>query len=385
MKFLVLGANEIGYAAVFDLIRTEGTEQVIWADSDAKKLNSYDAKIIDDKVVACCIDPNDLSILGELFNKVDVSIGCLGSAANLEMLNRSLAAGKPFVDTSLILGTAERIYALDSMAVEQNTVILPGCSLVPGVVSLLASAAAASLDPVYEISIAAGCLPVYATNGFSLNLATMPEELINLCTNDVKTIVNGSVMTLPPLPEPQSIKFPQPIGELETIPVAASLDTLAASFKGNIQQLSFTMVARPGLRNHLSLLSNLGFMDKEAVKINNIIIEPKAVFNHLLNTKISKQEPDMILIRVTAIGLNDSKPLEVVFEAIDHMDHANELSALARLNGFTGSIAATMIAKGIINEPGVKPLHEVAPHKLFIEELASRGIRLSMTTHVPGE
>ena len=130
MKFLVLGANEIGYAAVFDLIRTEGTELVIWADSDADQLNTYDTKIIDEKVVACCVEPSDLAALGDLMSKVDVVIGCLSSKANLEMLNRALATGKSFVDTSLMLGTAERIYMLDNLAIEQNTVILPGCSLV---------------------------------------------------------------------------------------------------------------------------------------------------------------------------------------------------------------------------------------------------------------
>jgi len=82
-------------------------------------------------------------------------------------------------------------------------------------------------------------------------------------------------------------------------------------------------------------------------------------------------------------GVRDRKPLQLVWECIDYNDHANGLSAMMRMTAFPASVIAQMIAREDIKERGVLHQEQCVPVKLFLTELASRGIALTMTERAP--
>ena len=50
MKFLILGAGELGYALTYDLIRSPKTEMVVVADRDKDKVQKLKDTLADEKI-----------------------------------------------------------------------------------------------------------------------------------------------------------------------------------------------------------------------------------------------------------------------------------------------------------------------------------------------
>ena len=85
----------------------------------------------------------------------------------------------------------------------------------------------------------------------------------------------------------------------------------------------------------------------------------------------------MVIIRVEAWGLKNSRPLRVAYELIDYRDLATGLFAMNRTVGFTSSIAAQLILAGKIRKTGVlTPVRDV-PALEVVRELEKRGMKVN--------
>jgi lysine 6-dehydrogenase len=103
----------------------------------------------------------------------------------------------------------------------------------------------------------------------------------------------------------------------------------------------------------------------------------------LLSDRLPKDEPDVVLMRVIVTGLRDKKPLQLVWDCIDYADQAVNLSAMMRMTAFPASIVAQLIARGDISERGVLRQELAVPTRLFLAEMASRGVALQMVERQP--
>ena len=84
----------------------------------------------------------------------------------------------------------------------------------------------------------------------------------------------------------------------------------------------------------------------------------------------------MVIIRVEAWGLKNSRPLRVAYELIDYRDLASGLFAMNRAVGFTTSIGAQLILAGKIQKAGVlTPVRDV-PALEVVRELEKRGMKV---------
>jgi saccharopine dehydrogenase-like NADP-dependent oxidoreductase len=84
----------------------------------------------------------------------------------------------------------------------------------------------------------------------------------------------------------------------------------------------------------------------------------------------------MVIIRVEAWGLKNSRPLRVAYELIDYRDLTTGFFAMNRTVGFTSSIAAQLILAGKIRKTGVlTPVRDV-PALEVVRELEKRGMNI---------
>jgi saccharopine dehydrogenase-like NADP-dependent oxidoreductase len=84
----------------------------------------------------------------------------------------------------------------------------------------------------------------------------------------------------------------------------------------------------------------------------------------------------MVIIRVTAWGLKDRKPLRVTYELIDYRDLATGFFAMNRTVGFTTSIAAQLVLTGGVKKTGLlNPVRDV-PAADVVRELEKRGMNI---------
>jgi lysine 6-dehydrogenase len=133
----------------------------------------------------------------------------------------------------------------------------------------------------------------------------------------------------------------------------------------------------------MSLLKHLGLMSSVPVKLKSGTIAPRELLSYVFAEKIPKDASDAVLLRVTVTGVKEKVPTQVVWECVEFGSEADNLSAMMRMTAFPASIIAQMIARGDISERGVLRQETSIPVKLFLAELNSRGIKLTMTEREP--
>lgn len=383
MKFLVLGAGRMGYAAVYDLIRSPKVEKVVVADKDAKSVKAAVERLNDPKIVPVELDITKENDVIALMKSVDVAISCVPYENNYELAKAALEAKTHFVDLGGNEEVVEKTFLLNELAKERKITIIPDLGLAPGLVSILAVAAADSFDELYEIRMRVGGLPVDSDNFMGYSHVFALEGLINEYAEDVTLIRDGKTMQVPSLSECEKIEFPKPFGMMEAFTTSGGISTLPKTYEGKVQHLDYKTIRYRGHCEQMNLLKELGLMSKEQVKLKSGKVVPRELLMHLLDGKLAKDEPDAVILRVTVTGVKDKEPRQLVWESIEFSDQAEGLSAMMRMTAFPASIIAQMIARGDIRERGVLRQEEWVPVKLFLAELQSRGLNLTLNDRAP--
>ncbi len=383
MKFLVLGAGRIGYAIVYDLVRSPRVEQVIIADKDVERLEFIKKRLPDEKIVPVELDVTKTEELLELMLRCDVAIGCTGYAHNYELAKAALSAKIHFCD----LGGNERIssqeFKLDEIAKEQDIAIIPNLGLAPGLVSILTAAAADGLDELYEIRVRVGGVPAEPEEPLNFAQYTSVDGLINEYVEEATIIRDGKVFRVPSLTDVEEIEFPKPFGKLEAFHASGGISTLPKTYLGKVQHLDYKAVRYPGHCAQMMAIKHLGMMSSDALDVNGSKVVPRRVLQALLEKHLVKDDSDVVLLRVTVTGIKAQKPIQIIWECIDYNEAAEGLTAMMRLTAYPASIVAQMIARGDIKERGVLLQEKSVPAKLFLAELAGRGITLTMVEQEP--
>jgi len=384
VKYLVLGAGKMGYAMAFDLIRSPKVDKVVIADSDENAVKRIQDKLADPKIVPVQLDIKEEKDVAQLMANSDVTISCMPYEFNYELAKLALQSKSHFVDLGGNNDVVEKTFQLDQIAKDQGVTIIPDLGLAPGLVSILAVSAAEVMDEIYDMRIRVGGLPVEPEDQlleygqfFSI------EGLINEYVEDCTVIRDGEIISVPSLTELEEIEFPKPLGTLEAFTTSGGCSTLPQTYKGRIQHLDYKTIRYPGHCDKINLLKQLGLMDKAEIKIGKHKIAPRAILSHLLNEKLAKNLPDVVVVRVTVTGVKDGEPLQMVWDGIDYGSEADGLTAMGRMTTFPASIIAQMIARGDIKERGVVRQEDVVPTKLFLAELTSRGINITLTDRAP--
>jgi len=383
VKFLVLGAGQIGYAVVYDLIRSPRVDKIALADCDADHLAFVGERLPDDRLVPCRIDVNNFDEVANLMSEVDVAISCVTYQHNYELSKAALQAGTNFCD----LGGSEEIlsrqFLLDELARERNMVIVPGCGLAPGLVSILAAAAAETMEEIYEIRLRVGDLPTQPQPPLNYARSFSIDWLINQYVEEATIIRDGKLMQVPSLSDLEQIHFPAPFHTLEAFATSGGIATLPQTFSGRVQHLDYKTIRYRGHCEQIKLLRDLGLFGLDPVGVDSTTVTPRDLMRTLLLQKLPSEEPDVVLLRIIVTGVKDEKPTQVVWDAVDYMDQAAGLSAMMRMTAFPASIVAQLIARGDITEKGVLALEKTVPAALFLAEMASRGVNLMMVEKVP--
>jgi len=384
VKFVVLGAGQMGYAVAYDLIRSPRVDKLLLADKDPARIVELVEKFEDKRIVPCELDAADSAQVVPIIQEYDIVISCLPYRMNYDLAKAALEAGTHFCDLGSDEQTLQKIMALDALAKEHQIAIVPNCGLAPGLVSILAAAAAAPMEELYEMRLRAGGLPIEPElPPMRYSLVFSAEGLIDEYCGDTIIIRHGKVLRVPVLEELEEIQFPEPFGKLEAFSTGGNVATLPDTYGNRVQLLDYKTIRYPGHCSQLRLLRDLGLFSSEPVELDSQTVVPRELTRTLIDAHLPRNEPDVVLVRVKVTGIKERKPWQIVWEGIDYMDQGAGLSAMARMTAFPASIIAQMIAKGDISETGVLKQEECVPVRLFLAEMASRGIRLSQREGEP--
>ena len=367
---VVLGGGMVGAVMALDLA-TETDRRVTLFDVDQKKLDF--AKGQSEALQVAQADLSCPDTVAEIARNADLVLGALPSRFGFAALKAVISTGKPYCDISFM---PEDAWRLNALAQESGSVVVPDCGVAPGMSNLLAGVAAERLSPCRSIVIRVGGLPKARHLPWQYKAGFSPHDVIEEYLRPARIVEHGAVVVRDALSEPVLVDFPE-TGTLEafnTDGLRSLTETLAVP-----NMLEQTM-RYPGHRDLAWALRETGLLSDTPIEVDGVRVAPRDVTCRVLFPKwtYAPGEADLTVMRVECEGDLDGVPTRLTWDLYDEFDPATQWTSMARTTAFPATIMARMIESGVVSEPGVHPLEQLAGDPRVLDTLwrgmAERGV-----------
>lgn len=387
MKFLLLGAGLQGAAITHDLLHhTEGTTALTVLDGNAEALAALSARWPDPRLRTVRADVRDEAALAPLLDEADVTISAVNYWYNAVLADWAVRHRSHFLDLGGNNDIVAQEFELDAAAREQGVCVIPDCGLAPGLAGILGWWLAAGLERVESVRLRVGGLPVDPQPPMNYKVVFAVQGLINEYIEPCVVIRDGKIRTVPGLSELETLRFPEPFGELEAFQTSGGTSTLPRNLLGRVPDLDYKTIRYRGHRDQVKLLQDLGLCDGTPIRVGEVEVAPRAVLAELMQRTLDLPGQDVVLLRATAEGWDDQgRAVRRTIRIIDHHDQQTGLSAMARMTGYPAAIIAGMLARGEVQPGGAHCQELVIPGDRMIAELRRRGVDVVERESAPGE
>ena len=94
--------------------------------------------------------------------------------------------------------------------------------------------------------------------------------------------------------------------------------------------------------------------------------------------QMEEGEVDITVLQIIIEGEKNGTPQRYVYNLLDKFDAPSKTHSMARTTGYTATVAARMLAKGLYDQKGISPPEFVGRHQecvdFMLEGLAERGL-----------
>jgi len=377
MKIAVIGAGLMGRAAVFDVARAQGVDEVGVFDIDEQLAKEVANKYGDGKAVSAKLDAGNESQAAAALNGYDAAISCVTYKYNPGLTRAAIAAKCHMVDLGGNNDVVNAQIEMDAEAEKAGVIVVPDCGLAPGMVSVMVADGIAKLDKTQSVKIRVGGLPQSPRPPLNYQMVFSAEGLINEYWEPCVILEDGKKKTVNPMTGLELLAF-DGIGKLEAFYTSGGTSTLPDTYEGKVDFLDYKTIRYPGHCQIFKAMLEIGLGSRQPVKIDNQAVEPRAVLKAVLDKNLSFGQPDLVLVRVEVEGEKDSQLKTIIYEIVDRQDSRTGLTAMMRTTSFPAAIIAWMAAAGQITVRGVKPQEKAVNPSVFLPQLKKRGILLTI-------
>lgn len=366
------GAGAMGRAAVHDLTRS-GLE-VLLLEADLQAARQVVRRHGRSRATVERADVrNPVHLARQLSARgATLLVNCTPYAFNLDAMRAALRARCHYLDLGGLFHTTRLQLTYDAEFRRRGLLAVPGIGSAPGIVNVLARAAADPMKRVRAIRIYNGGVDYTryrAPLAFGFAPATVLEEL----TQPPIVFTHGRFRAARPLAGGEDVRFG--VGRQRVhLSLHSEVATLPLSYRARgLRECFFKIAYDPGLVDRLKLLIDLGLTDKRPGRRG---VAPRDVLLDCL--KRLPPPPDFVddrdCLAVVVEGEDAKGPLSVRYDLTVRPQRRPPLSAIARDTGFPAAIVARMILDGTIAERGVRPPERCVPVGPFFAALAERGM-----------
>jgi len=377
MKILVLGAGLVGGPMALDLAR-HGEFEVTSTDLSAEVLHRLDGVA---GITTVQADLDNPEILKSLVNNHDLVLSAVPGFMGFRTLERVIEYGKNVVDIAFF---PEDMFALDAKAREMNVTAICDIGVAPGMSNVLIGYGASMLDTLEKGITYVGGLPVVRTWPFEYKAVFSPIDVIEEYTRPARYIDGGRLVVKEALSDPELLNFPE-IGTLEAFN-SDGLRTLATTIKGDYM-IEKTLRYK-GHIEKMAVLRDTGFFSKEPILVNGVMISPLEFTSRLLfpKWKLQEGEEDITIMKVIAEGLKEGVKHRYTWDLYDRYDAKTGIHSMARTTGYTATMVARLLAKGLYKRKGVSAPEFLGADegivKFLLKGLADRGVVYKETLQI---
>jgi lysine 6-dehydrogenase len=296
---------------------------------------------------------------------------------NFPLTELAVEAGVHFCDLG---GNTEIVFqqkGLSARAAAKLVTIVPDCGVAPGMVNVLAQYGISQLDSVSAVRMFVGGLPQKPEPPLNYQIVYSLEGVLDYYTTLSWVVRDGKRKQVRALSERESVRFPEPVGELEAFHTAGGLSTMPFRYEGKIPTMEYKTLRYPGHAHIMEAIRDLGLLSLDPVEVKGTKVIPRDVIVAAMGPKLRKPEGrDLVALRVIVTGAQNGTQRTLSWELIDEYDERHGISAMMRTTGYSLSITGQMQVRGEITPPGVHTPDECVPPQRYIEELAKRGVRI---------
>jgi lysine 6-dehydrogenase len=384
--YAVLGAGRQGTAAAYDMARFGEAERVLVADIDLDAAQKSAARVnglIGAPIArAGRVDVTNPKELKAFLKPVDSFLSAVPYWNNPAITRAAVEAKSSMADLGGNTDLVREQMKLSPRAKEAGISVIPDCGQVPGMGTSLTVYAMSLLDKTEEVMMWDGGNALHPKPPFkyilTFNIAGLTNEYYGLA----HFILNGKRVEVPTFRDEdyETVDFPEPIGRMEAFVAGGGTSTMPWTFEGKLKTLWNKTLRWPGHFAEWKTYMNAGLLETEPIEVQGVKVSPREVLHALLDPKLRAKpgEPDLVIVRVQAIGRKNGRAAKAVVELIDRYDEATGLTAMQRTTGWDGSIKAILNARGVTPR-GVNPAELAVPGPLYADELRRRGFSLIET------
>lgn len=285
-KVALIGAGKIG-TAIADMLSGTGDYAITLFDRDEASL----ARTARPHTRCQYLQVESTEALTQALRGHDVVVSAGPYHLTPQIAAAAKEAGAHYFD---LTEDVESTRAVRRLADGASTAFVPQCGLAPGFVSIVANHLAGRFDPLRDLIMRVGALPLYPTNALGYNLTWSTEGLINEYLNPCEAIVDGRPVEVPALEELEHISLDGL--DYEAFNTSGGLGTLCETYAGKLQTLNYKTVRYPGHRDVIKLLvKDLGLGRR------------REVLRDVLETAIPMTLQDVVLVFVSASGTREGR------------------------------------------------------------------------------
>ncbi|MEE8577120.1 MAG: saccharopine dehydrogenase C-terminal domain-containing protein [candidate division Zixibacteria bacterium] len=378
MKLAVLGAGLMGRAALYDLCRAEGVDEVGIYDIDEGLAHEIARQYGDAKTVAGSFDAGDEEAAKKLLAGFDSAVSCVTYRYNPGLTRAAIASKCHLVDLGGNNDTVAAQLEMNDEAEKAGVSIIPDCGLAPGMVALLVADGFQKMDSVDSVKIRVGGLPQSPRPPLNYMMVFSAEGLINEYWEPCVIIENGQKKTVNPMSAVEKLYF-DGVGDLEAFYTSGGTSTLPDNYGDKVDFLDYKTIRYPGHCDLFRPMLEIGLASRQAVEVDNQSVVPRSLLKAVLDKNLSYGDLDLVLVRVTVDGKRGNDSSQIVYEVIDRQQSKESLTAMMRMTSFPAAIVAWMAASGQVKTRGAKPQEMAIDPQAFIPQLKKRGINLTLT------
>jgi len=387
--YAVLGGGRQGTAAAYDMAKFGDARQVLIGDVSLEAAQKSAARVnqlISHEIAqAHQVDVTDHDQLKAFLTDVDSFLSAVPYWHNPNITRVAIEAHACMTDLGGNTDLVREQMRLGAKAKEAGIAIVPDCGQVPGMGTSLSVYAMSLLDETAHVMMWDGGNPLHPRPPFNYILTFNIAGLTNEYYGVANFIRDGKRVQVPTFlsEDYETVEFPDPIGKMEAFVAGGGTSTMPWTFEGKLKTLWNKTLRWPGHFAEWQAYMKAGLLETEPIEVQGVRVSPREVLHTLLDPKLRAKlgEPDLVIVRVKALGKKDGRPAQVLLDLIDRFDEATGFTAMERTTGWDGSIKAIMNAQGVTPR-GVHPAELAVPGPLYVAELYKRGFSLAESVNV---
>jgi lysine 6-dehydrogenase len=377
MRVLVIGAGMMGWAAAFDLARSERVQAVTLVDKDELRLGDAveRANRLTDssKVAGVRLEAADIGAALELMRGHDGALSAVPYYFNLGLAQAAIRAGCHFADLGGNNVVVQQEFKCELQAQAAGIAIAPDCGLSPGMASILGGELLRRIGGKADaLKIYVGDLPQTPRPPFNYELVFSVEGLFNQYNEPAKILPGGRVVTVEALTEVETFRM-DGLPELEAFHNSGGTSTLPETFQGQVGECFEKTLRYPGHVATLRTLSDLELFSSEKRRVDGALEAQRQSMASLFEEKLKSDQSEVTLLRVEA----HHQDMIASFSLIDYADPATGMTSGMRTTAWPASIVLQMLISGEISKRGGIRQEIDVPAQLFLSEMAQRGLHIN--------